>query len=421
METTQTSTDTVTNSQPSGAEPQTTVTTTDQEPTEPIVINSSTNSNSNSIPNSNPLFQEFIQPDEERVAEIDANTALETMKDLADELFTEDEEKDVIEKDWQTWAEADSEEDHPLAKAWATVPKTYEALDAEKAKPLIKKAAKAVLNYFNHNEVGETFTAEQSEPLVNYLRETTDDKRKFGNTEGEVEAIVGFNEKTNEFLIQWKVTKEPAAAIAHLDWCFVYASLCSLDNGRGIHGKAMKAAYRAWRCARVCTGLEPTRIKNGKAYLEYPSKPLRGFVHSLLNLRRINGNYLIPQLAIPTFERLAQEGQEEANRIKELITQKQKIPDKDHKFMRQYRRIKAVVLTARKLYDYDPAHPYETLPAPKRVLETRTTFEFDPQNPDIQFDDQTQAQETAPAQPAPAQPTPAQPAPAQPQAQPAQN
>ena len=97
METTQTSTDTVTNSQPSGAEPQTTVTTTDQEPTEPIVINSSTNSNSNSIPNSNPLFQEFIQPDEERVAEIDAHTALETMKDLADELFTEDEEKDVIE------------------------------------------------------------------------------------------------------------------------------------------------------------------------------------------------------------------------------------------------------------------------------------------------------------------------------------
>ena len=190
----------------------------------------------------------------------------------------------------------------------------------------------------------------------------TAENRKFANFEGEVAAIEDYDPQTKMFVVRWKNTREYPASIAHLDWCFVYAGLCNANDGGGIKGKAMRSAYYEWRKARAQTGLDEVRETDDHEVLAaYPSGPKKGFVHSLLNLRRIEGNYICPQLAIPTLERLWQENQPKAQEINTRLENGEEIKQQDRTTLNVFNRLDAVLQSARQLLNYDPESVQETL------------------------------------------------------------
>ena len=314
----------------------------------------------------------------------------------------------------QSWADGfNPNEPNEIFDVYNEMPKTYAELDKAESEELFKNATQQLLKIFNKKDIGKNYDAAPVPELEALLSKQTKQKLQFGNIEGEVAAVEGYDPETNMFLVRWKNTTEPAASIAYLDWCFVYAGLYNSNNGQGVSAKVMKKAYYQWRYARIATGLEPVRIKTNPdgtqvQILEYPSAPKHGFVHSLRNLSKKDIEN-IPQVVIPALENIWHKEKPKAEEIAARLDKGEKYRNSNERLTHQgFNRLDTILYQARQLLGYDPENPAATLPD-LSPPEEEDKAEDNQQNPPQEDDDDSGDPEYQPPPPKPAKPTPAQP------------
>ena len=161
----------------------------------------------------------------------------------------------------------------------------------------LDEAAKQVDEYFNQDDIGQSYNTLTTDELEAHLQEKSDSTRQFSDIEHSVAAVKSYDKDTGLFRITWKDSLEYSSSLSTLDWCFIFASMksnhCPIEQ--------ITDAYNDWKGAREASGIDKYRGFN----YQYPRSPIAGFWESIRRLKHVDTR-AIPQNAIQTLKNYQQ-------------------------------------------------------------------------------------------------------------------
>lgn len=175
-------------------------------------------------------------------------------------------------------------------------------------------ACRELTEILQERYIGESYQSVATKELKELVDKHSDGAFKLSSLECTVKKISNFDPVTKTFQVEWCPTKEPAEALATMDWCFVYASLTANDK---VPTEILQKAYHAWGEARLALhpfANETYKDKDGKVRLRYPKSPKLAFKYSLRHVNTFNKQDM-PQNAIHCFKRNLEQLKQQAAAI----------------------------------------------------------------------------------------------------------
>ena len=297
---------------------------------EPEVIREAENQTANSNSNSNsvddreasanqytktgkPRKKYSAMPEEEEDGETDGGTDGDENSDVVGEVelkeideelnfasgedvFCEHKQMEMFQLDTDTIKARDP--DKRISKMIKKFNKTGEREREE----VYQVACRELTEILQERYIGESYQSVATKELKELVDKHSDGAFKLSSLECTVKKISNFDPATNTFQVEWCPTREPAEALATMDWCFVYASLVANDK---VPTEILQKAYRAWAEARLALhpfANETYKDLDGKIRLRYPKSPKLAFKYSLRHVNTFNKQDM-PQNAIHCFKR----------------------------------------------------------------------------------------------------------------------